>query len=110
MSKSVLTLTPVETVACCSPLSREPLSQHQAESIAPLLKALAEPVRLRLMSPNRLRMRVERRAFAISQVRSTCHNRRSVITSRCSMKPACSNERSEEFGSTTAPDLSRSAG
>jgi ArsR family transcriptional regulator len=45
-----LTLTPVETVACCSPLSREPLSQPQAEQIAPLLKALADPVRLRLMS------------------------------------------------------------
>jgi len=45
-----LTLTPVETVACCSPLSREPLSQDQADQIAPLLKALAYPVRLRLMS------------------------------------------------------------
>ena len=45
-----LTLTPVETVACCSPLSREPLSHAQAEQIAPLLKALADPVRLRLMS------------------------------------------------------------
>lgn len=45
-----LTLTPVETVACCSPLSRQPLSQNQAEQIAPLLKALADPVRLRLMS------------------------------------------------------------
>ena len=43
-------LSPVETVACCSPLSREPLSQAQAEQIAPLLKALADPVRLRLMS------------------------------------------------------------
>lgn len=43
-------LTPVETVACCPPLSREPLSQPQAEQIAPLLKALADPVRLRLMS------------------------------------------------------------
>ena len=43
-------LSPVETVACCSPLSREPLSQTQAEQIAPLLKALADPVRLRLMS------------------------------------------------------------
>ena len=43
-------LSPVETVACCSPLSREPLSQSQAEQIAPLLKALADPVRLRLMS------------------------------------------------------------
>jgi ArsR family transcriptional regulator, arsenate/arsenite/antimonite-responsive transcriptional repressor len=47
---SLLTLTPVQTVACCSPLSREPLSPHVAERIAPLLKALADPVRLRLMS------------------------------------------------------------
>lgn len=45
-----MVLTPVETVACCSPLSREPLSQPEAEQIAPLLKALADPVRLRLMS------------------------------------------------------------
>jgi ArsR family transcriptional regulator, arsenate/arsenite/antimonite-responsive transcriptional repressor len=37
-------------MGCCSPLSREPLSQAQAERIAPLLKALADPVRLRLMS------------------------------------------------------------
>jgi len=43
-------LGPVETVACCSPLSREPLSAGQAEQIAPLLKALADPVRLRLLS------------------------------------------------------------
>jgi ArsR family transcriptional regulator len=50
MSKSSMVLSPVETVACCSPLSREPLSQPQAEQIAPLLKALADPVRLRLMS------------------------------------------------------------
>jgi ArsR family transcriptional regulator len=50
MSKSLLGLDPVGTVACCPPLSREPLSHAQAEQIAPLLKALAEPVRLRLMS------------------------------------------------------------
>ncbi|MGH8862149.1 MAG: metalloregulator ArsR/SmtB family transcription factor [Jatrophihabitantaceae bacterium] len=43
-------LSPLETVACCSPLSREPLSHQQAEQVAPLLKALADPVRLRLMS------------------------------------------------------------
>jgi ArsR family transcriptional regulator len=43
-------LTPVQTVACCSPLSRNPLSDEQAERIAPLLKALADPVRLRLLS------------------------------------------------------------
>jgi ArsR family transcriptional regulator len=50
MSNSVLELTPVETVACCAPLQRQPMSLAQAQRIAPLLKALAEPVRLRLMS------------------------------------------------------------
>jgi ArsR family transcriptional regulator len=50
MSKSLTLLSPAETIACCSPLSREPLSQAAAEQVAPLLKALADPVRLRLMS------------------------------------------------------------
>lgn len=50
MSKSAIELTPVETVACCQPLTKEPLSRDQAEAIAPLLKALADPVRLRLLS------------------------------------------------------------
>ena len=50
MSKSQLALTPVETAACCSPLMREPISADQAERLAPLLKALADPVRLRLVS------------------------------------------------------------
>ena len=50
MSKSLLVLSPADTAACCPPLSREPLSAGQAEQVAPLLKALAEPVRLRLMS------------------------------------------------------------
>ncbi len=35
---------------CCAPLSQVPLSLEQAEQVAPLLKALADPVRLRLMS------------------------------------------------------------
>jgi ArsR family transcriptional regulator len=50
VSKSLLELTPVEAVACCSPLTQEPLSADQAARIAPLLKALADPVRLRLLS------------------------------------------------------------
>jgi ArsR family transcriptional regulator len=50
MSKSLILLSPADTAACCPPLSREPLSREQAEQIAPLLKALADPVRLRLMS------------------------------------------------------------
>jgi len=50
MSKSrpLPLLTPA--LACCSPLAREPLGEGQAADIAPLLKALADPVRLRLMS------------------------------------------------------------
>jgi len=43
-------MTPVQSVACCAPLAREPISQRQAEQIVPLIKALADPVRLRLMS------------------------------------------------------------
>jgi ArsR family transcriptional regulator len=45
-----MTLTPLETVACCSPLLQEPLTIERAERVAPLLKALADPVRLRLLS------------------------------------------------------------
>src|SRR5947207_2953260 len=37
-------------MACCSPRTAQPLSQAQAETIAPLLKALADPVQLRPMS------------------------------------------------------------
>src|ERR1700710_2349228 len=50
MSKSLLQLTPVETVACCAPLTKEPLTADAADRIAPLLKAMADPVRLRLLS------------------------------------------------------------
>jgi ArsR family transcriptional regulator, arsenate/arsenite/antimonite-responsive transcriptional repressor len=50
MPKSLVVLSPAETAACCSPLSHQPLSREQAEQVAPLLKALADPVRLRLMS------------------------------------------------------------
>ena len=52
MSKSQL--LPVvdvsDALACCTPLSREPMSEEHAAQVAPLLKALADPVRLRLMS------------------------------------------------------------
>jgi ArsR family transcriptional regulator len=50
MSKYLLGATAADIAACCPPLSREPLTRGQAEQIAPLLKALADPVRLRLMS------------------------------------------------------------
>lgn len=50
VSKSLIELTPVQTVACCSPLVQDPISREQADRIAPLLKAVADPVRLRLLS------------------------------------------------------------
>ena len=44
-------LTPVQVVtSCCPPLLTQPLTVEQAEQVAPLLKALADPVRLRLLS------------------------------------------------------------
>jgi ArsR family transcriptional regulator len=45
-----LELSPVEAVACCSPLLKQPLSTEHAQRISPLLRALADPVRLRLLS------------------------------------------------------------
>src|SRR5271169_1792939 len=50
MSKSLLVLANADPAACCPPLSRTPLTAEQAGQVAPLLKALADPVRLRLMS------------------------------------------------------------
>jgi len=50
MPKSLILLSPADSAVCCAPLSREPLSREQAEQVAPLMKALADPVRLRLMS------------------------------------------------------------
>lgn len=44
------TIELTQTVACCSPLMKEPLTDEAAEQIAPLIKALADPVRLRLLS------------------------------------------------------------
>ncbi|MET8863878.1 metalloregulator ArsR/SmtB family transcription factor [Nonomuraea sp. NPDC004580] len=36
--------------ACCAPIAREPLSEGDAAELAVLLKAVADPVRLRLLS------------------------------------------------------------
>jgi len=40
----------VDVTACCTPLAREPLGQEQAADLARILKALADPARLRLLS------------------------------------------------------------
>lgn len=36
--------------ACCSPLAAEPLTERQAVELAAVFKALADPVRLRVLS------------------------------------------------------------
>lgn len=53
MTATDLTLTPVSTgtgAICCSSVTRTPLTAVAAEQLAVLLKALAEPMRLRLLS------------------------------------------------------------
>jgi ArsR family transcriptional regulator len=52
MSKSLVVLNQpsADSVVCCSPLAREPMSDADAERVAPLLRAVADPVRLRLLS------------------------------------------------------------
>ena len=36
--------------ACCTPLTRAPIGEDEATEVAQVLKALADPVRLRLLS------------------------------------------------------------
>jgi ArsR family transcriptional regulator len=43
-------IQPASALACCAPLAREPMTTDQAEQVSGLLKAIADPVRLRLMS------------------------------------------------------------
>ncbi|MFF0248911.1 metalloregulator ArsR/SmtB family transcription factor [Streptosporangium sandarakinum] len=38
------------TTRCCAPIAREPLGEADAAELATLLKAVADPVRLRLLS------------------------------------------------------------
>ena len=40
----------LDTVAGCTPLTREPIGAAQAEALAHVLRAVAEPTRLRLLS------------------------------------------------------------
>jgi ArsR family transcriptional regulator len=39
-----------DPLACCVPLARAPISAEQAAGVVPLLKAMADPARLRLLS------------------------------------------------------------
>jgi len=48
---STMTLLPViDAAACCAPLTRDAMTQSQAEDVARSLKAIADPARLRLIS------------------------------------------------------------
>jgi len=42
--------TPELETACCSPLVRDPLAADEAQDLAAMFKALADPARLRLLS------------------------------------------------------------
>jgi ArsR family transcriptional regulator len=46
----MLEVTDVTAATCCAPLVREPLSAAEAEDLASVMKALADPARLRLLS------------------------------------------------------------
>jgi ArsR family transcriptional regulator len=50
VSNFLTVISPAESAACCAPRAAAPLTMEQAGQVAPLLKALADPVRLRLMS------------------------------------------------------------
>lgn len=50
IQQSSVTSKPQEASICCPPLSAEALTESDADELAGLLKALADPVRLRLMS------------------------------------------------------------
>lgn len=48
---STMTLLPViDAAACCAPLTRDAMTQSQADDLAKSLKAIADPARLRLIS------------------------------------------------------------
>lgn len=47
---SPTTDTGTDVVACCSPLGDHDLSEQQALALAPIFAALADPVRLRMLS------------------------------------------------------------
>ncbi|WP_433312086.1 ArsR/SmtB family transcription factor [Micromonospora sp. CA-269861] len=50
MSKQALAVVNLDAVACCAPIAVRPMDNNQAAVVAPMFKALGDPVRLRLMS------------------------------------------------------------
>ena len=50
VNQKLLPVIPGDGKECCEPLAREPLPTAGSEELAPLFKALADPMRLRLLS------------------------------------------------------------
>ena len=50
MTQTLPATEQTDVLACCSPLAREPLTAEAAVELAGLLKAIADPTRLRLLS------------------------------------------------------------
>jgi ArsR family transcriptional regulator len=49
-AKTATTTREDESVLCCAPVTESPMTPAEAETVAPLLGALADPIRLRLLS------------------------------------------------------------
>jgi ArsR family transcriptional regulator len=49
-TKTATRTRPNQRTLCCAPLTASPMTQGEAEAAAPLLGALADPIRLRLLS------------------------------------------------------------
>ncbi|WP_315096766.1 metalloregulator ArsR/SmtB family transcription factor [uncultured Cellulomonas sp.] len=50
MALDLLPLVPASGGACCTPLNRDAITEQAAAGLAQVLKALADPTRLRLLS------------------------------------------------------------
>ena len=50
LNQKPLSVVSADDQECCAPLAREPLSPSGADELAPLFKAVADPMRLRLLS------------------------------------------------------------
>ena len=50
VNQKLLPLADADEQECCAPLASEPLSPGGADELAPLFKAVADPMRLRLLS------------------------------------------------------------
>jgi ArsR family transcriptional regulator len=50
LNQKLLPVVDADGQECCAPLAREPLSSGGADELTPLFKAVADPMRLRLLS------------------------------------------------------------